>query len=59
MGQSNLVLDKGGSQRPHDLPNSGGHGESQSPSRPSWLILVLMIAMVVSFALVWFLSTPY
>jgi hypothetical protein len=55
MGQPNFALDQGGTHPPTDVDDQA---ESHAPPRRSWLVLVLMIAMIGSFALVWFLSTP-
>ena len=45
----------------HDPLRIAGVGngvDSRAPQRFSWLTLTLLLAMVGSFGLIWFLSTP-
>jgi len=56
MGQSNFVFGQDDAHHPADVDD---RAESHARPRRSLLALVLMIAMIGSFALVWFLSTPH
>jgi hypothetical protein len=43
---------------PNPLADANGNVESDPSPRFTWLTLILLLAMVASFAFVWFLSTP-
>jgi hypothetical protein len=43
---------------PHHIAGAAGSDVSGTSPRFSLLTLILLLAMVASFALVWFLSTP-
>jgi hypothetical protein len=58
MGQLYFGIGGGSIQAPQHGVAAGDGAESGISPRFSWLALVLMLAMVASFGLVWFLSTP-
>ncbi|HEX4157614.1 MAG TPA: hypothetical protein VHY79_04000 [Rhizomicrobium sp.] len=53
-----LYLGFGGDDVHAPHPVAGAGNVESEPPRFAWLTLVLLLAMVASFALVWFLSTP-